>query len=323
MPFNKVQSSIDIHHPQTQSVVVEKEKNHTHTYTMSGKENKIEEEEEEEETKVVHHWSHEHRLTLGEPRTRLGCFGCGRRFNEGVKAYECSQKCGNKIVLDEECAGLPRKNRHTMHPHHILIQHVFNLDDCFDETLIGKLCAICERFLINTVGCIFYKCTRAECELWMHMRCAQGSDMMYDAADDDDDDDEQCRTANHLSHPKHGLKLVRRNCSFKCDACGTTRRGKSYMCCEANCQYWIHESCASLPQTIETEYHSHSLSLSLSMSLLDISRTTSNVKCVENFYCLNIGYIIVLSAPMLSISSARSTSRPTPLEMRKGLWSSQ
>ncbi|XP_057799697.1 uncharacterized protein LOC131015344 isoform X2 [Salvia miltiorrhiza] len=231
---------------------------------MSGKENKIEE-EDEEETKVVHHWSHEHRLTLVEPRIGKGCFGCGKPFNGGEKAYAC--RCFTDIVFDEECLGMPRKIRHAMHPQHILTHHVFSHYDYNDGTLAGKLCAICESSLINqrsfrtnTEGSIFYKCTRAECMLWMHMRCAQGSDMMYDAADDDDD--EQHRTIDHPSHPNHGLKLVRRSCRFKCDACGITRGVKSYMCCIANCQYWIHKSCASLPQTIESEYHSHSLSLS-------------------------------------------------------------
>ncbi|XP_057799698.1 uncharacterized protein LOC131015345 [Salvia miltiorrhiza] len=230
---------------------------------MSGKENKIE--EEEEETKVVHHWSHEHRLTLGEPRIGERFFCCGRRFNGGEKAYEC--RCWKNIVLDEECLGMPMKIRHAMHPQHILTHHVFSYDEYYLGTLTGKLCAICESSLINrrsfgtnTEGSIFYKCTRAECRLWMHMRCAQGSDMMYDA--DDDDDDEQHRTIDHPSHPKHGLKLVRRSCRFKCDACGITRGVKSYMCCIANCQYWIHNSCSSLPQAIESEYHSHSLSLS-------------------------------------------------------------
>ncbi|XP_057799693.1 uncharacterized protein LOC131015342 isoform X2 [Salvia miltiorrhiza] len=245
---------------------------------MSGKGNKIE--EEEEETKVVHHWSHEHRLTLEKPRIGEGCFGCGKPFNGGEKAYAC--RCwsvGKGIVLDEECLGMPRKIRHAMHPQHILTQHVLSFKEYENGTLTGKLCAICEsslinrvrmltrrdyflveRFLINAAGNIFYKCMKAECELWMHMRCAQGSDMMYDAADDDDD--EQCRTINHRSHPKHGLKLVRRSSPFKCDACGITRGGESYICCKPNCQYWIHKSCASLPQTIESEYHSHSLSLS-------------------------------------------------------------
>ncbi|XP_057803845.1 uncharacterized protein LOC131019176 [Salvia miltiorrhiza] len=235
---------------------------------MSGKE-KYKIEEEEEETKVVHHWSHEHRLTLGKPRIGERCYGCGRSFNRGEKAYEC-RLCWENIILDEECLGMPRKIRHEMHPQHTLTQHVFTSDQMIihGETLKGKLCAICERIIIirkrpytNTEeGGILYKCTRAECELWMHMRCAQGSDMMYDAADDDDDD-EKHRTIDHPSHPKHALKLVMRSCRFKCDACGITRGGKSYMCCKPNCQYWIHESCASLPQTIESEYHSHSLSL--------------------------------------------------------------
>ncbi|XP_057770684.1 uncharacterized protein LOC130990468 [Salvia miltiorrhiza] len=232
---------------------------------MSEKENEVVERE------IVDHGSHEHPLTLVETRLSDRCIGCGWYFSSGEKAYGCSQKCGEEILLHEECATLPRKIRHPMHPQHILTQTfnpIASLNLLFAAFFERKLCAICE---LNVVDRIFYKCRSTECKLWMHMKCAQGSSVM-----DAGDDEQSGSIINHPSHLRHGLKLVRRSCPFKCDACGVTRRGKSYICCAANCQYWIHERCASLPQTIKREDHHHSLSLSFHVPSLYIKY---NFKC--------------------------------------------
>ncbi|XP_057786688.1 uncharacterized protein LOC131004100 [Salvia miltiorrhiza] len=204
-----------------------------------------------EEKKIVEHWSHEHPLTLVETRREDKCYGCQRSFSSEEQAYGCSKGCRYTKLLHQECAQVARKIRHELHPQHIFIQD--------HEQCLG-MCNIC-RLSIWSIG---YRCT-SSCEFHMHMRCAQGSSMM-----EADDDDEQQRGGNiirHLSHPKHELKLLRRFCSFKCDACGTTRRGSSYTCTADACQYWIHERCASLPPTMEREDHHHSLTLSFHLPL--------------------------------------------------------
>ncbi|XP_047962172.1 uncharacterized protein LOC125207005 [Salvia hispanica] len=85
---------------------------------------------------------------------------------------------------------------------------------------------------------------------------------MVDETGDGDDDVKRRSIIHHPSHPGHELKLLRRSCSFKCDACCTTRKGSSYTCTNDACEYWIHEKCASLPQSFKREDHHHSLSLS-------------------------------------------------------------
>ncbi|XP_042021040.1 uncharacterized protein LOC121768574 [Salvia splendens] len=93
----------------------------------------------------------------------------------------------------------------------------------------------------------------------MHIRCAQGSDMMYGA----EEQSSSSSIIHHPSHPEHQLLFLRRSCSFKCDACGTTgAKGSSYACTTPSCQYWIHLRCASLPHIIQRGDHHHSLSLS-------------------------------------------------------------
>ncbi|KAL1538060.1 hypothetical protein AAHA92_26845 [Salvia divinorum] len=211
---------------------------------MSGKlENEI-----EEERKMVDHWSHEHPLSLVviDSRSLWRCDGCSGGFRGGEKGYACSQKCGYDVLLHEDCAEALRKIRHAMHPQHTLIQQ---FDSAYSQM---RRCSICQHY----AGRISYGCTSAECTFRVHIRCAQGSDVMYAAEGDK-------RTIRHPSHPEHQLLFLRRSCTFKCDACGTTRdKGSSYTCTDDACEYWIHERCASLSQNIQREDHNHSLSLS-------------------------------------------------------------
>ncbi|KAL1538116.1 hypothetical protein AAHA92_26898 [Salvia divinorum] len=212
---------------------------------MSGKEKNIEMDEEKE---MVDHWSHEHPLTLLETHGRDYCYGCERRLGSGEQAYGCiASGCEYSNLLHEECAAVAREIGHSLHhPQHILIQrHPLDL----------RFCDICGR-MISSIG---YKCTSSGCWFQMHLRCAQGNGVI----DATTRDGQQRRdTIRHPSHPSHELKLLRRRCSFKCDACGTKRGGNSYTCTTAACQYWIHERCASLPRNIERGDHPHSLSVS-------------------------------------------------------------
>ncbi|XP_057786687.1 uncharacterized protein LOC131004099 [Salvia miltiorrhiza] len=214
-----------------------------------------EKEKEMEEREIVEHWSHEHPLALVETRRGDKCYGCEKWFSSGEEAYGCSEGCWYTKLLHQECAGVARKIRHELHPQHIFIQE--------HERCLWK-CKICGE-IIWSIG---YRCKSIECKFQMHMRCAQYSGMMEATADDDDDEQQSAgNIIRHPSHPKHELKLLRRFCSFKCDACGTTRRGSSYTCTADACEYWIHERCASLSPTMEREDHHHSLTLSFHIPL--------------------------------------------------------
>ncbi|XP_047962179.1 uncharacterized protein LOC125207012 [Salvia hispanica] len=209
------------------------------------------EREEREEREMVDHWNHEHPLTLVEAPRGEYCSGCLTLFRRGETYYRCSQECWYGVKLHEDCAEAPRKIRHAMHPQHTLAQQ-FNID-------VVRQCSICQ---LSVCG-IFYRCTSAECAYVMHIRCAQGSDMMYPAEDGEEQQSSSGGGRTHPSHPKHQLLFLRRSSSFKCDACGTTHaKGSSYLCTRDDCQHWIHERCASLPQNIQREEHPHSLSLS-------------------------------------------------------------
>ncbi|KAL1551780.1 hypothetical protein AAHA92_19580 [Salvia divinorum] len=205
--------------------------------------------EKEKEIEMVDHWSHEHPLTLVETRRGDECYGCKVLFSSGEQGYGCRgiTGCQYPNVLHEECVAMSRTIRHPLHPQHTLVQ------------LGGRVVPFCKFCKWRILG-IGYGCTSSGCKFDMHLRCARGSGAVMDVAGGGG---EQRRAMiRHPSHPNHELKLWRRRCSFTCDACGTTREGSSYTCTEEGCQYWIHESCASLPLTVEREDHDHSLSVS-------------------------------------------------------------
>ncbi|XP_047962144.1 uncharacterized protein LOC125206975 [Salvia hispanica] len=189
-------------------------------------------EEEWEKREMVDHWSHEHPLTLVETRGRDECYGCRRLFTSGEQAYGCSiTECEYSKLLHEGCAATVREIRHPLHHQHILRQR---------HKKKPLLCSICDEYIWS----IGYECTSSGCSFEVHLWCGQDKGVV------------------DASHASHELKLLRRICLFKCDACGITSRGRSYTCTTGDCQYWIHERCASLPQTIKREDHHHSLSLS-------------------------------------------------------------
>ena len=196
----------------------------------------VKEKEEKEgiKRKMVEHGSHEHPLTLVESCRRGACRGCHRPISSGDQVYECSRKCWNSGLLHEECAELPRKMRHALHPQHTLSQ---------EWTKVYMTCSICRTYRIYTNG-MLYRCTSEGCKFVLHYGCAVKDAASYDYEDEDD----RRMKISHPSHPKHELKLLRRDCSFKCNACGTTSKESSYTCTADACQYWIHERCASLPQ---------------------------------------------------------------------------
>ncbi|XP_047959683.1 uncharacterized protein LOC125204953 [Salvia hispanica] len=198
---------------------------------------------------MIDHWSHKHPLTPVEIRERNYCYGCEELFGIGEQAYGCrTEGCGYTRLLHEECADIAREIRHpSHHPQHVLIQrHKHELG----------VCRICQR----DIWSIGYKCSK--CDFQMHLRCAQGGGMVDTTGNDDDDDEKRRSIIRHPSHSDHELKLLRRSCSFKCDACGTTRKDSSYTCTAYGCQYCIHEKCASLHERFKREDHHHYLSLS-------------------------------------------------------------
>ncbi|KAI3463658.1 hypothetical protein Pfo_020321 [Paulownia fortunei] len=185
----------------------------------------------------IRHFYHDHPLILTETRVGDTCEICLRSFS-GEPAFGCNIKCRFEILVHEECAEFPTETRHPRHPQHKLKQTKFYWWDF-------RRCAVCGLRLVSEFG---YECFW--CNFYIHLLCTRSIAVTYT----------EKQTLQHPSHPTHQLKLLNRSSSFRCDGCGTIENGKSYVC--SDCQFWIHQSCASLPSTMEREnHHHHPLSL--------------------------------------------------------------
>lgn len=204
------------------------------------------EKEKKEEEATLDHILHEHPLILTKLDGNGLCYGCRRCIFSGETAYVCVAKCWG-LKFHEECAEMPPEVTLSFHPQHTLVQKKF----------CGSVapCAVCE----TNIQIFGYSCSSSgSCKFQIHMGCVQSADIIHVAAGD------QSRSCmKHPSHPQHELTLLwrpGRAGSLRCDACGTLQRGNSCICIV--CQYWIHESCAALPATVNHHHlHNHPLSL--------------------------------------------------------------
>ncbi|KAL1534358.1 hypothetical protein AAHA92_30543 [Salvia divinorum] len=196
------------------------------------------------------HMFHEHPLSwIPDSAKESGqsynfwCYGCQRLFLPGDATYGCSLKCGFPKMLHKECMEMPREIMHPLHPSHPLTLQV--LEQNSD-------CAVCEV----RVFWLCYGCSQGGCDgLWIHLGCAD---------DVCNDKNEKQAVMKHPSHPQHELCFSKKTrwCPFLCNACGVTGKGDSYIC--TLCDYWIHETCALLPLSVNFPHHHHALSLAFS-----------------------------------------------------------
>ncbi|CAL5331254.1 unnamed protein product [Camellia sinensis] len=177
------------------------------------------------------HFSSKHQLMIlnedekNDVDERVSCDVCLQQIT-GPAAYKCTN-CSVSIYLHKLCAEQPAEMEHPMHPEHplALLQVVANKFRCDG-------CDICLKEFI-------YRCSI--CNFNLDICCAL-----------------KAHKLKHESH-KHPLSLMFSSASFECHACGTERKGMSYMC--NTCSFWIHEDCASLTPTFKHHDHIHPLTL--------------------------------------------------------------
>ncbi|XP_057767595.1 protein VACUOLELESS GAMETOPHYTES-like [Salvia miltiorrhiza] len=251
------------------------------------------EKEGEMEKESIPHIFHQHPLSLIPNRAAetdnswsTWCYGCWRYFLPGEAAYGCSQKCGMNWLLHKECMEMPREIRHPLHPSHSLTLQ----DSSYAAT---RSCAVCEFVAYG----LLYKCSGG-CEWWIHFGCTGD----FEAAVVDDS------TMKHPSHPQHQLIKKTRWCSFPCDACGATHKGKSYIC--TLCDYWLHETCALLPVSAPFPHHrpDHYLSLAFNLPYEYIKYEFVCAICSETLPMRRWVYHCQLCRYVVHINCATNTS---------------
>lgn len=133
--------------------------------------------------------------------------------------------------------------KHFSHSHPLHLSKVSNKDYI--------TCSACEQEI--KVNSSLYSCKKSECNFHLHKKCFESKPEIL-----------------HPSHPKHPLILLSsssykkkndedNNKEYTCDACletGTTFRYHCY-----TCNFDLHVTCASLPQSVERKDHKHPLVL--------------------------------------------------------------
>ncbi|CAA7056407.1 unnamed protein product [Microthlaspi erraticum] len=216
---------------------------------------------------INHPKSHLHPLTFFPKQNFLPCNVCGL-IEESVPAYVCLPCV---FVVHRDCIYFPSVIRMSRHHHRI----------SFTSSLpSGRLiCGVCRKEVDNHYGA--YRCNKCE-DYFVHSRCALRSDL-WDGKELEGVPEEPEieiepfeRIADgiisHFSHEDHYLKLE----SFEvydqdkfCQACVLPIYQGNYYSCINECDFILHETCASLPRKKYHAFHRHQLTLVTSNDVID------------------------------------------------------
>nr|XP_023883349.1 uncharacterized protein LOC111995662 [Quercus suber] len=227
------------------------------------------------------HFSHQEHPLLFDPDNRYGRTCCGCQESIYGPGYYCTE-CG----FDEEgwymyrhhksCAELPVGLHHPLHPIHPLI--LFDEKTHYPEEEEHKektKCQVCNESRRQYT----YRCYR--CDFNLHATCASLPPTIQ---------------SSQVHH--HPLTPFWKWMSFTCDLCAKEVKGIPNQC--ALCSYCIHNTCASLPRTLQLLYHWHPLHLIHSSLEVDLHQSDSRFcqLCVQKvntnygfYYCSRCDFV--------------------------------
>ncbi|KAF8032677.1 hypothetical protein BT93_D1561 [Corymbia citriodora subsp. variegata] len=183
----------------------------------------------EGKTRKLHHFSHDHALTLCPltQQSKKNCKGCGQQISG--PAY-CCKEC-DQLALHKSCAQWPRQTEHPFHPSHSLT--------LFTESPYTSgqvLCDACGK----PIGGFMYHCNK--CSFDLDLVCVS--------------------LTPSLKHEKHDHLLTffeEINNQVQCNSCGKPCPENLYRC--VNCNFNVHSTCLPFPSTLKHRYHPHTLTL--------------------------------------------------------------
>ncbi|XP_048132580.1 uncharacterized protein LOC115743129 isoform X2 [Rhodamnia argentea] len=198
---------------------------------------------------LVKHFSHDHDLVLTEEIDKdesARCEGCDRRCLSDT--YTCNL-C--KFFLHKSCAELNMELQHRLHEAHSL--KLRTSSSVYD----GRAwCDSCGKRVRGFV----YHCEI--CQFDLDIVCSLQSAPTSEPGDQEQERDQE-QEKDHFSH-EHPLIIgeeEERDVVLICAACGGYCSSSRIYGCE-ECEYFLHESCANLPPTMEHLYHAeHPLKL--------------------------------------------------------------
>ncbi|CAG7882505.1 hypothetical protein BRARA_C03491 [Brassica rapa] len=236
---------------------------------------------------------HHHSLIFLPRPLLVPCDACGL-VNGPEPSYACFQ-CS--YMAHQSCIDLPRVIKITRHPHRL---HYIPY-----RSPLSSLCRVCYKKVDVKYG--QYSCDREGCVYVAHSKCAT-HDTVWDKkelewepeeSEDDEEDIEPFKNLGdgfikHFGHD-HPLKLKKHNgvvdTEKLCEACvyPIVVSDQFYDCEE--CDYSLHEVCASLPKKLDHALNNHTLFLDPSpqneysyMTCHVCSRITTGFRYIRHNY---------------------------------------
>lgn len=196
-----------------------------------------------DETERHEHFSHHHLLVLleNERNDDIECHACEKLIIQGHPAYGCDP-C--RFYLHKSCFELPKVMKHISDSHYLTLQN----------SSLSEKCTACGQEL---KGNTIYNCEM--CDFDLDLDCASqhpSIKLKWEAGSDDHDENRD--GIGHYSHYHHLTVLDAGDA--ECQLCHKNIHGTSYGC--TPCMFYIHESCAALPQEVRHPFHPrHSLTV--------------------------------------------------------------
>uniref|UniRef100_A0A7N2L4F8 DC1 domain-containing protein n=1 Tax=Quercus lobata TaxID=97700 RepID=A0A7N2L4F8_QUELO len=250
------------------------------------------------------HFSHSnHPLAFKQDaRGEATCCGCQESvYGPTYYCKECSLGWfwwRPQYVHHKSCAELSLGLHHPLHPIHPLILFDGKTHYPEEEHKQKTKCQVCNE----SRGQYTYRCYR--CDFNLHATCASLPPTIQ---------------SSQVHH--HPLTPFWKWMSFTCDLCGKRVEGIPNQC--ALCSYCIHNTCASLPRTLQVLYHWHPLHLIHSSLEVELHQSDSRFcqlcaqKVNTNFgfyYCSRCDFVAHLGCA----ADYRNRDNKNLLELKEG-----
>ncbi|CAG7877666.1 unnamed protein product [Brassica rapa] len=207
--------------------------------------------------------THEHKLTFIRKTNSFNCDACGEVRSKKMNMYACLP-C--KFFIHRNCIYLPKVIKLTCHLHRLF--HTYHVPDC------NTGCSLCFASFVS--GCGGYMCINKTCDYKLHSYCAT-HELIWDGRDVEGEPEETSNSedvtslkdvdGNTFRHFSHHHDLLRFCVDGEdegderiCQACILPIDFDSFLGCK-ECDFALHDTCASLPRKMEYQFHRHPLAL--------------------------------------------------------------
>ncbi|BAB02601.1 unnamed protein product [Arabidopsis thaliana] len=206
---------------------------------------------------------HEHTLTFIRRENPFPCDVCGRD-DKGMDMYGCLQ-CD--FFVHRQCIFLPKVIKLTRHSQRL--SHVFRISDG------DNICGVCRSQVDVRYG--GYSCIEKTCNYVVHSSCIirfdvwDGKDLEEEPEPEEIDSQVDLaalveidgKSVRHFSHEHDLLRLdmgEKEESGQVCQACVLPIEFGSFLGCK-QCDFALHDVCASLPRKMEHGIHIHPLTI--------------------------------------------------------------